>query len=94
MSKFMTGFLLGGGNVFGNPPAAGGDGGAASRARLENMDLQEQMKGLQAEIAAVGAVRDALKLALEQVAPNHPLNNVDDRNAIYDRAYNDALSNP
>ena len=94
MSNFMSGFLLGGGNVFGNPPAAGGDGGAGSRARLESMDLQEQMKGLQAEIVAVEAVRDALKLALAEVAPNHPLIDVDKRNEIFDRAYNDAMSNP
>lgn len=93
MSKFMTGFLLGGGNVFGNPQAVGGDEGAASQAKLEIMELREQMKGLQAEVAAVGAVRDALKMALEEMAPNHPLTDVDKRNEIFDRAYHDTLSN-
>jgi fructose-1-phosphate kinase PfkB-like protein len=42
------------------------------------------------EIAALVAVRKALAEALAEAAPNHPLNNKDIRNQIYESAYDEA----
>lgn len=90
MSDFMTGLLLGSGNVFGEDKPAENDNGA----------LLEQIRRLKAELAMDKAILGALKDALHDVSPSHPLicpmeyksNPV--RKKIGDEAWNKAMANP
>lgn len=98
MAGFMQGILLGGSNMFsGSSKGSESDGGAASRARTENIELRNQIRGLRAELAGVEAVRDALMIALHAVAPDNSLVNPFEagqnpsRNTIYDQAYDAAM---
>lgn len=70
MSDFTRGLLLGSGNLFGDDdPSAEG----AAHLKAENQALAEQNRRLKADVAQCDAVLNALKNALHEANPNHPL---------------------
>lgn len=68
----------------------GNEGAARTRAENEAAKAKAAEKVAMKRIAALVAVREALVDALAKVAPDHPLNDKELRNAIYDAAFDKA----
>ena len=74
MSEFTRGFsrglLLGGGNLFGDDDPSEEE---VARLKAQNSALAEQNRRLKADVAQCSAVMEALKNALHDADPEHPL---------------------